>query len=71
MDDFEDISDSRVLFADQDDTATDFFDIGDGGVIIVEGFGYGEGGYGEGGYGGDDTLIISYSPTVWTDLETP
>jgi len=50
---------------------SDFFPIGDEGVITIEGSGFGEGGFGEGPFGGGDTVIVSGGETQWTDIYTP
>lgn len=72
MSDFTEILDSDGVFELYvEDSGVDFVDIGDEGVIIISGYGYGEGGYGEGGYGGGSTVIVESSTTVWTDIENP
>ena len=52
---------------------SDFFPIGDEGVIIITTVSeYGEGTYGEGTYGGgEETIIISGGETVWTEIDEP
>ncbi|MCI0554203.1 MAG: hypothetical protein L0287_24905, partial [Anaerolineae bacterium] len=50
---------------------SDFFPIGDEGVVTIEGSGWGEGGFGEGPWGGGTTVILSGGETVWTEIETP
>lgn len=73
MGDFIEIEDTSGTFADlEDDTGVDFFNIGDGGVIITEGEGWGEGPWGDDPWGGgEDTIIIDNSVTEWTNIETP
>lgn len=72
MSDFTEETDVSGTFEEYtDDTGVDFVDIGDEGIIIVSGYGYGEGGYGEGPYGGGTTIIVSGSTTEWTDIDTP
>lgn len=49
----------------------DFILIGDEGVILIPGVGFGEGGFGEGPFGGETSVIISGATTEWTNIETP
>lgn len=73
MSDFSNIIDVSGVFTDFElDEGVDFVAIGEGGVIIVEGSGYGDDGYGDGPYGGSTTTIIIDNPTtVWTNINTP
>jgi len=48
---------------------SDFIDIGDAGVILIPGVGFGEGGFGEGPFGGGSSLIVSSGITTWTEIE--
>lgn len=73
MSDFSNTIESGVVFISYElDSGVDFVASGDEGVIVVPGYGYGEGPYGEGTYGGGDTtIVVGNSPTVWTNIETP
>lgn len=73
MSDFSNILDVGVPFSRFElDEGVDFYNIGDGGVIIVEGSGYGDDGYGDGPYGGSETTIIIDNPTTeWTNIFQP
>jgi hypothetical protein len=56
------------------DNISDFTLIEDGGsvVVVTEGDGgFGEGGFGEGPFGGGQTVVITNSSTVWTEITTP
>lgn len=70
MGDFSDVDEVFGFAGDLVEDSSSFFDIGDGGVLVIEGVGFGEGGFGEGGFGGGETRTINVS-TTWTDIETP
>lgn len=53
---------------------SDFYPIGDEGVITVveEAVGFGEGGFGEGPFGGGvQTITIGVGETVWEEIDEP
>lgn len=53
------------------DDESDFIAIGDDGIIVVDGDGFGEGGFGEGPFGGGETVIIGTGETQWTNIDEP
>jgi len=70
--DFSDAVDSSVLFSSFGSEAeTTFFDVGDGGYILVQSVGFGEGGFGEGGFGGYDLTFAVNANTPWANVDTP
>jgi hypothetical protein len=69
--DFTNITEIAGVFAEtEEDSGVDFVSVGDAGLIVIEGDGFGEGAFGSGPFGGAQVVILS-SSTTWTDVETP
>ena len=72
MSDFSNVLDSGGLFVQyEEDTGVDFFAIGDAGVIIIGGSGWGEAPWGEEPWGGEGQIIIDSPTTIWTNINSP
>lgn len=60
-----------VMVGPEHEDESDFYPIGDDGVLTISGSGFGEGGFGEGPFGGGQTIILDSSETEWTEIRTP